>query len=244
MLHYLLFTNAVNTDAIHHTNKIQTRAGDVSVTMTENATQQSVVYIVDDDPLVLTAVKDALESRGYAPRTYTSAMELLNNMLPTDTGVVVTDLQMPAMNGIQLQRALIEKQSSLSVIMLTAYADVPVAVEVMKNGAVTLIEKPFKVDRLTNEVQKAISISERLHRERIRICEAQDAIERLTSEELAVMDCAAKGKPNKSISYELSLSSRTVDRRRQSALRKLGVESVSEFAVIRSTAEDREGLLG
>ena len=148
------------------------------------------------------------------------------------------------MNGIQLQRALIEKQSSLSVIMLTAYADVPVAVEVMKNGAVTLIEKPFKVDRLTNEVQKAISISERLHRERIRICEAQDAIERLTSEELAVMDCAAKGKPNKSISYELSLSSRTVDRRRQSALRKLGVESVSEFAVIRSTAEDREGLLG
>ena len=138
----------------------------MSITMTENATQQSVVYIVDDDPLVLTAVKDALESRGYAPRTYTSAMELLNNMLPTDTGVVVTDLQMPAMNGIQLQRALIEKQSSLSVIMLTAYVDVPVAVEVMKNGAVTLIEKPFKVDRLTNEVQKAISISERLHRER------------------------------------------------------------------------------
>ena len=199
---------------------------------------------MDDDPLVLSAVKDALESRGFAPRTFSSAMELLEIIDSANTGVVVTDLKMPGMDGVELQRALRQKESCLSLIMLTAHADVPVTVEVMKNGAVTLMEKPFKLDRLTDEIQRAMAMSVRLHRERIRIGQAQDAIARLTSEELAVLDCAAKGKPNKAISYELSLSSRTVDRRRQSALRKLNVDSVSEFAVIRSTAEDHEGLLG
>ena len=205
--------------------------------------QDEVVYIVDDDRLVLCAVKDALEAGGLSPRAFNSGTDLLAAISPQDIGCVVTDLQMPGMSGLDLQRALIERDSSLSLIMLTAYADVPLTVKVMKRGAVTLLEKPFKVDRLTEEVRRAIEQSRRFHLEKNRIRESRDAIALLTSEELAVLDCAAKGKPNKAISYELSLSSRTVDRRRQSALRKLDVDSVSEFAVIRATAEDKQGIL-
>ena len=203
----------------------------MSIVMQESVThmhhQQHLVYIVDDDQLVLHAVKDALEAGGLTPRAFGSAAELLAVVGPDDIGCVVTDLQMPGMNGLDLQKALIEKDSSLALIMLTAYADVPLTVKVMKRGAVTLLEKPFKVDRLTEQVHRAIEQSQRFHIEKKRIREAREAIARLNSEELAVLDCAVKGKPNKSISYELSLSSRTVDRRRQSALRKLEVDSTT-----------------
>ncbi|NND96160.1 MAG: response regulator transcription factor [Pirellulaceae bacterium] len=192
---------------------------------------------------MLNAVREALESGGYHPRTFSHATELIEQIDPDDTGCVVTDLQMPGMNGMELQQALISKDSSLSLIMLTGYADVSVAVEVMRRGAVTLLEKPFKVQRLKEEVRRAVDQSQRFHSEKKRVRDAREAIESLTSEELAVLDCASRGKPNKAIGYELALSGRTVDRRRQSGLRKLNVDSISEFAVIRATAEDKRGVL-
>ena len=207
------------------------------------AAPRKVVYIVDDDQLVLRTVRDVLGASGLASQTFSSAAELLAVVSPDDIGCVVTDLQMPGMNGLELQQALIEKESYLSLIMLTGHADVPVTVEVMKRGAITLIEKPFKIDRLSSEVKRAMEVSEKRYTESKRVLEARALIALLSEEELAVLDCAAAGKPNKAIGSELSMSSRTVDRRRHTALKKLQVDSVSKFAVIRTTAKDEAGIL-
>ena len=201
------------------------------------------VYVVDDDPLVLEAVDKALRSRGFATRTFERAETLFGVLEQTQTGVVVTDLQMPGINGLQVQQEILRRGTDLSFILLTGFADVPVAVEVMRNGAVSLVEKPFRVDHLIGEVQRAMDASLRRHRERSQIRSAKEAIARLDDEELAVMDCAAKGKANKRISYELCLSGRTVDRRRQSAFRKLEIESVAEFAILRAMAQDPQRIL-
>ena len=112
-----------------------------------------------------------------------------------------------------------------------------VTVEVMKNGATTLIEKPFNVEHLMEEVAKALEASQNKQKERARILVAIERLAKLSAEELAVMDLAANGKPNKVIGQELSLSNRTVDRRRQLALQKLNVNSIAEFAVLREIAE-------
>lgn len=215
------------------------------MTHTSDSSSQpnETVYIIDDDPLVLQAVNEALRSRGFETQAFSSADDLFGILGQTDTGVVVTDLQMPGMNGLEVQQEMLRRGMDLSFILLTGYADVPVTVEVMRNGAVSLVEKPFRVDHLVAEVQRALDASLERNRERSQIRLAKEAIAQLDEEELAVMDCAAKGKANKTISYELCLSSRTVDRRRQSAFRKLGIESVAEFAILRAIAQDPQKIL-
>ncbi|QDT11073.1 response regulator transcription factor [Planctomycetes bacterium K23_9] len=198
---------------------------------------ESVVYVVDDDPLVLSAITESLRLHGYAPRGFAKPSELLARVSPSELGCVVSDLRMPTMDGVQLQRELKILGSDLSLIVLTAYATVPVAVRLMKDGAVSLLEKPFDMGELAVEVGKAIRRSQQVGVERKRVNDARKRMAKLTSEELAVLDCAAQGKPNKMIGQELSLSSRTVDRRRHSALSKLAVESVSEFVAVRARAE-------
>lgn len=204
----------------------------------DQATSSERVYVVDDDPLVLSAIRDALASRGYQPSIFDNAADLLASINPLESGCIVTDLQMPGMDGVALQQALVDRGSLMSLIMLTAYADVPVAVKVMSQGAAMLLEKPFKVDRLISEVKRALEVSAERHANAKRISQAREAMAMLTSEEIAVMDCAVQGLSNKATGNDLSLSSRTVDRRRQSALKKLGAGSVSEYAVIRQTAKD------
>ncbi|MEO1523843.1 MAG: response regulator [Planctomycetota bacterium] len=201
------------------------------------------VYVVDDDPMVLDAVDKALHSRGFTTQTFENAEGLFEILEQTETGVVVTDLNMPGMNGLQVQQELLRRGTDLSFILLTGFADVPVTVEVMQNGAVSLVEKPFRVDHLIGEVERALEASLKRNHDRTEIRLAKEAIGRLDEEELAVMDCAAKGKANKTISYELCLSGRTVDRRRQSAFRKLEIESVAEFAILRARAQDPQQIL-
>ena len=202
-----------------------------------NNLSSHAVYLIDDDLLVLSAVDSALQSYGYSPQTFSSATDLLKVIDPSRTGVVITDLQMPKMDGVELQRKLMEQDCNLSLIFLTAHASVSVTVEVMKNGATTLIEKPFNVEHLMEEVAKALEASQNKQKERARILVAIERLAKLSAEELAVMDLAANGKPNKVIGQELSLSNRTVDRRRQLALQKLNVNSIAEFAVLREIAE-------
>ncbi len=209
----------------------------------ETKSSKYVVYVVDDDDLVRHTITESLRAHGYAPQSFESAADLLAHVSADDVGCVVTDLRMPSMDGKQLQRELRSQGSNLSLIILTAFATVPVAVELMKDGAATLLEKPCKVDVLTNEVAKAIGQSQVLAAHRLRVQNARRQIASLNIEELAVLDCASQGKPNKAISEELSISSRTVDRRRQSAMRKLSVESIAEFAVIRAEAEYPNPLL-
>lgn len=205
---------------------------------TDRSLSQEKIYVVDDDPLVLSAIKDALIYRGYKPAVFSSGADLLASIDPNESGCVVTDLKMPGVDGVSIQRALIEQDSSLSLIVLTGHADVPVTVELMMNGAITLIEKPFKVEHLSDEVGRALEVSSQRHAEKLRLKNAREAIAKLTGEEIAVMDCAVQGKSNKVTGSELSLSSRTVDRRRQSALQKIDAGSISQYAVIRSLTRD------
>lgn len=109
----------------------------------------------------------------------------------------------------------------------------------MGRGAVTLLEKQFRSTELVNEVQNAIRLSEQRNERKRRIQNARRAISSLTEEELEIMQMGARGLPNKAVSHELELSSRTVDRRRQSAFTKLNVRSEAEFALLPAASEEK-----
>src|SRR5262245_45380092 len=106
-------------------------------------TETSHVYAVDDDEAVLASVKAVLSLYGHRVACYSSAEEFLEEASLEDPGCVVTDLQMPEVSGVELQRRLLAAHSPLAVVVVTGVADVPTAVTMMERGAVTLLEKPY-----------------------------------------------------------------------------------------------------
>ncbi len=196
----------------------------------------SCLYIVDDETELLATLAESLRELGFSPQTFDRPEELLLATSENQTGCVITDLRMPGIGGVELLRRLNQRDSCLSVILLTAFADVPTAVDAMKLGAVSVVEKPFELQALADEINAAMRSSKQAYARRQDLRSARERLDQLTSEEKAVLDLAIEGRPNREIAEQLEISPRTVDRRRQSALRKLVAESVAEYAVLKTRA--------
>src|SRR6202012_5218438 len=117
----------------------------------------AVVHLIDDDEGVRQAVAFLLTSSGFAVRVYESAIAFLDALASVQPGCVVTDVRMPGMDGLALQRELKLRDNPLPVIVMTGHGDVPLAVEAMKAGAVDLIEKPFNDEALLCSILVAIA---------------------------------------------------------------------------------------
>jgi FixJ family two-component response regulator len=198
------------------------------------------VFVVDDDPAVLKSVRSMLESQGHPTLCFLSGDAFLDQVRLDQPGCLITDLRMPGIDGVELQRRMVDAASPMSVVVVTGYADVSNAVRIMENGAVTLLEKPYDPAQLLAVVERALQRSHDMHQHRLQTTEARRRLARLSDDELHVLWCAMKGMPNKAISRRLNLSSRTVDRRRRSALRKLQLACVSEFAILWADAKEAE----
>jgi FixJ family two-component response regulator len=202
-----------------------------------NAMNDSIsVYVVDDDEAVLLSVKAMLSQHGYGCLCFLRAEEFLRNARFDQPGCIITDLQMPEISGVELQRRLVAAHSPLSVVVVTGVADVPTTVALMERGAVTLLEKPYNHDDLIEAVQKGIAQS----REKWSLRRSQEAVRdrlaALSMDERRVMECMLTGQPNKAVAHRLELSMRTVDRRRQAVLEKMGVRTAPELALLLGTA--------
>ena len=194
--------------------------------------EPTTIYVVDDDEAVLLSVKAMLSQHGYESRGFLSAEEFLAEVVSDLPGCVVTDLQMPNISGVELQQRLLEVNSVLSVVVVTGVADVPTAVKLMERGALTLLEKPYNHTDLIRAVERALTVSRERWLQRKNEQTALDRLATLTDQERRVMECMLTGQPNKTIAHRLQLSMRTVDRRRQAVLEKIGVRTVPELALL------------
>ncbi|MFL0808760.1 MAG: sigma-54 dependent transcriptional regulator [Oceanobacter sp.] len=113
------------------------------------------VLVVDDETDVLKALTQTLEIEGINTLTATNGQEALALVQPGWAGIVLTDINMPVMDGMELIRQLRTIDPDLPVIMLTGHGDVSIAVEAMRNGAYDFLEKPFATDVLLETVQRA-----------------------------------------------------------------------------------------
>ncbi len=193
------------------------------------------VFIVDDDELVLQSVKAVLTQNGYSPECFRSADQFLHQAPLDIPGCVVSDLNMPGIDGLQLQERLAAVESMLAVVILTGFADVPTAVQVMRKGAATLLEKPYLTRDLLISVQQGIESSNKRWHARQRELAVRTKLASLTEGELQVMKLMLSAAPNKSIAAALDLGMRTIDRRRQAIFSKMGVMTVAELATLLST---------
>ena len=189
-----------------------------------------VVFVVDDDEAVCRSLSVLIEDIGLGVRTFTSAQQFLAEYDSEQPGCLVLDVRMSGMSGLELQSRLKELGFEIPIIIIiTGHADVPMAVEAMKAGALDFIEKPFRDQILLDNIQKAIEIDGRTRRNRKETRDVQARIQNLTRREHQIMALLVLGKTNKTIAYELGISQKTVDFHRANILDKAGVDSVVEL---------------
>lgn len=192
-------------------------------------TVEPTVYVVDDDPGARESVCALAESMGLRTAGFGSAEEFLGACTGSEAGCLVTDLRMMKMSGLELQQKLLEDGVTLPVILMSGYADVPVAVQAMQTGAVTVLQKPCRQQELWESIRKALDLDQANRQKRTRQQELQERLGRLTPEERAVMDRMVEGKLNKVIAHELDIGLRTVEQRRHNVLRKMEAASLAEL---------------
>jgi FixJ family two-component response regulator len=191
--------------------------------------ENPVVFIVDDDEAICESLRLLIEDIGLEVRTFPGAQQFLAQYEPSQSGCLVLDVRMSGMSGLELQSRLRELGREIPTILITGHADVPMAVEAMKAGAVDFIEKPFRDQVLLDGIQKAIALDAAIRRRRKETHNVQSRIRLLTQREREVMDRLVAGKTNKSIALELGISQKTVDFHRANVLEKIGVDSVVEL---------------
>jgi two-component system response regulator FixJ len=187
------------------------------------------VYVIDDDAAVRDSLVVLLDAAGLRVSDFASAPEFLEAADDLEAGCVVTDVCMPAMSGLDLLRQLKGGPSRFGVIVLTGEADVPMAVEALKDGAMDFIEKPFAPDAIVEAVRSALG---RLAADSDRASRRTEAAQRLaglSAREREVLEGLLEGHSNKEIARRLDISPRTVEAYRANVMMKMQVESLSEL---------------
>ena len=119
-------------------------------------TEAQLVAIVDDDEDVRNAVHAVLKSAGLSPRSFASAEDFLGSSKRSETACLISDIEMPGMNGLELQARLAEDGGRIPIIFITAYGNTRTRTRAMKAGALDFLEKPFDDEILLERVRTAL----------------------------------------------------------------------------------------
>jgi len=189
----------------------------------------AIVYVVDDDPSIRRAIKRLVESVGLHVEPFASATEFLDHPFPDAPSCLVTDIRLPGMSGLDLQRELVQSKNDIPIIFITAHGDIPMSVRAMKSGAVEFLTKPFRDQDLLDAIHFGL---ERDRTRRQRIAETgrlRDRLESLTPREREVLPFLVSGLLNKQIAAEIGATEATVKVHRSQLMRKMGADSLPEL---------------
>lgn len=196
-------------------------------------TDESIVYVIDDDQAMAESLSWVIESVGLKAKTYNRAQDFLQEYDPHTPGCLLLDVRMPGMSGPELQLKLNDLSGEgvtvPPIIFISGHGDVPLAVRVMKAGAVDFLTKPFNDQILLESINKAIR-TDRANRDKWQeSAEAHAKFALLSTREAQVLQGIVAGKANKVISAELKISLKTVEAHRASLMKKMSVKSVPEL---------------
>jgi len=197
--------------------------------MPKSADDKPFVYVVDDDDQAREYVTWVLESAGWAVKAYPSADLFLDDYNPAVPGCLVSDVRMPGLSGLDLQRELSARSIELPIIMISAFAEVPMAVRAMRDGAMDFLEKPFDGQTLLERVRSAVDADRQRRQDDAERKAVESSFAKLSPRQRAVLEGLTDGKPSKVIAAELGVSPRTVDVHRFRLMRQLGAESLPDL---------------
>lgn len=187
------------------------------------------VCVVDDDAMVCTSLQMLLEVLGMRVSTYADAAAFLADPSALDCDVLLLDVRMPGMSGLQLQAQLNERHADVPILFISGHGDIPMAVRAMRAGALDFLQKPFNEQVLIDWIQTAIQRRESARDRADGADEVRRRLASLTPREREVLDAVMDGKANKVIAADFGVSLKTVEQHRSRMMGKLGVRKVADI---------------
>lgn len=203
--------------------------------MKDNKQNTPLIYVVDDDEGMRRALSALLATIGHATATFARPTEFLQKFDAARPGCLVLDIRMPEMSGLDVQQQLNRRGSMLPVIMITGHADVPMAVQAMKDGAFDFLQKPFRDQDLLDRINAALKQDAENRQVIERHADIRRRFESLTAREQEVIRLVVDGRANKVIAIDLGLSERTVEIHRANVMEKMGARSVAHLVKMHLT---------
>jgi len=197
----------------------------------------SLVFLIDDDASVRKGVLRLLRSAGYKSEAFESASNFLTREQHAGPACVIVDVQMPGLNGIDLQNVLIQRRREEQLVFITGHGNIPMCAQAMKAGAVDFLPKPFRATELLQCVERALARSADQRRRGADKAEARLLLDLLTPREFEVMQLVVTGMLNKQIASELGTAEKTIKVHRGRVMKKLGIVSVAELVRLVETAQ-------
>src|SRR5438445_8678376 len=190
---------------------------------------ESIVFVVDDDPSVRTAIKRLIGCVGLHVELFGSAQEFLASKLPNVPSCLVLDIRLPGISGLALQRELTEANVQIPIIFITGHGDIPMTVRAMKAGAVEFLTKPFRDQDLLDAIHLALERDRARRREEAELAVLRERFESLSARECEVVAMVVSGMLNKQIAMEIGTAENTVKVHRSRAMEKMQANSLADL---------------
>ena len=207
------------------------------------------IWLVDDNAEFRDSAAWWLEGLGYELTAFdgpSACLAALNEPTSDEPACLLLDVRMPEMSGLQLLDALRARDVRWPAIFMTGHGDVPLAVEAMRKGALTFLEKPFQEAALEEALDQAFRVARAGGAEGVSVTAAEPPVAdpefegrlaALTPRERQVMDLVVEGDPNKVVAYKLDISPKTVELHRSRVMTKMQARSLTHL--VRMTLNGR-----
>lgn len=180
------------------------------------------IYLIEDDASQRESIESLLNFKGYIVKSYSAANNFLKNVPFERPAIVISDIRLPDISGVELHHALLEKNINIPIIFISGEASIQQSIDAMKQGAIEFLVKPFEIDELINAITKAIHIE-------LKEINLNLLIENLSPREREVYKLLLKGHNNQELIDKLHLSLPTVKQYKSEVMRKLNVKSLSKL---------------
>lgn len=189
----------------------------------------ALVYVVDDDVSAREGLARLICSAGLTPKTFVSGEEFLAAARSKRPGCLILDVDLPGLNGLDLQQELAESDTEVPIIFLTGHGDIPMTVRAVKAGAANFLTKPVDGEELLKTVRQAIERSRLVLAHEAQMQELRDRYASLTPREMQVMALVVSGLLNKQVAGELGISEKTVKAHRGQVMQKMKANSLADL---------------